>query len=101
MPNLPRLSLMSPVLQIGHITPVLFLAASASSLFMNLHFGYREQEIKVPVPSRLSRTTSLPPPDLPFFSPHSGHISPVSFGPFNSVPSSIKAPSQSGYFEQE
>ncbi len=72
-------------------------ASSASSFLMNLHFGYLEQEINVPVPSRRSRTTSLPP----FFSPHSGHASPVSSGPLSSVPSSFNAPVQSGYFEQE
>ncbi len=97
MPNLPRRSVISPCLHIGHLTPVRLRASSASSFFMYLHFGYREQEIKVPVPSRRSRTTSFPP----FFSPHSGHISPVSSGPFISFPSKVRAPSQSGYLEQE
>src|SRR3989344_7175307 len=100
---------MSPTLQVGHITPVLFRASSASSCFINLHFGYLEQEIKVPVPSRLSLITSLPPsiffflprPELVEGSPQRGHISPVSSGPFNSVPSSISAPLQSGNLEQE
>src|SRR3989344_4529351 len=96
MPNLPRRSLMSPFLQTWQMTPVRFFASSASSFLINLHLGYLEQEINVPVPSRLLRTTSLPPPDLPFFSPQSGHISPVSSGPFNSVPSCISAPMQSG-----
>ena len=96
---------MSPFLQVGQIIPVRFFASSASSFLMNLHFGYLEQEINVPVPSRLVRMTSFPPPPflsfLPSFLPHSGHSYPVSSGPFNSVPSNMSAPSQSGYFEQE
>src|SRR5688572_26521782 len=103
MPNLPRRSVISPFLPSGQMTPARFLASSDSSFFMNLHFGYREQDMKGPEPSRRSRTTSLPLsfgflPCLPVGrSPQSGHISPVSAGPLSSVPSSISAPSQSGY----
>src|SRR3989338_1389768 len=61
--------------------------------------------MKAPVPSRLCLIINLPPYTFFFFSPatagrpHSGHISPVSSGPFNSAPSNISAPTQSLYFQ--
>src|SRR3989344_7074863 len=51
------------------------------------------------VPKRPVRSTNMPPP-FPFLStgksPHAGHFSPVSCGPFISSPLWVRAPVQSG-----